>query len=105
MCGHKLSRCTRDHERTFHTRFGLVKVKRLRGWCRRCQQWCYPADPALGLSDTGGASPSVQEMAALTVSKMPVKEASAVIERLTGSKAAGGHLADRGGPPARPARG
>jgi hypothetical protein len=40
----------------------------------------------MGLSDTGGASPSVQEMAALTVSKMPVKEASAVIERLTGVK-------------------
>jgi hypothetical protein len=40
----------------------------------------------LSLSDTGGASPSVQEMAALTVSKMPVKEASAVIERLTGVK-------------------
>jgi len=38
------------------------------------------------LSDTGGASPSVQEMAALTVSKMPVQEASAVIERLTGVK-------------------
>jgi hypothetical protein len=63
-----------------------VTVKRLRGWCRRCQAWRYPADPALGLNDTGGASPSVQEMAALTVSKMPVKEASAVIERLTGVK-------------------
>jgi hypothetical protein len=86
VCGNKLSRCTRDHARTFHTRFGPVTVKRLRGWCRRCKQWRYPADPALGLSDTGGASPSVQEMAALTVSKMPVKEASAVIERLTGVK-------------------
>jgi hypothetical protein len=86
VCGHKLSRCTRDHPRTFHTRFGPVTVKRLRGWCRRCQQWSFPADPALGLSDTGGASPSVQEMAALTVSKMPVNEASAVIERLTGVK-------------------
>ena len=85
-CGHKLTRCTRDHERTFHTRFGPVTVKRLRGWCRRCQQWRYPADHALGLSETGGASPSVQEMAALTVSKMPVQEASAVIERLTGVK-------------------
>jgi hypothetical protein len=84
VCGHKLSRCTRDHARTFHTRFGPVTVKRLRGWCRRCQQWRYPADQAMGLSDTGGASPSVQEMAALTVSKMPVQEASAVIERLTG---------------------
>jgi hypothetical protein len=86
VCGHKLSRRTRDHERTFHTRFGPVTVQRLRGWCRRCQAWRYPADPALGLSDTGGASPSVQEMAALTVSKMPVQEASALIERLTGVK-------------------
>ena len=63
-----------------------MTVKRLRGWCRRCQAWRYPADQALSLSDTGGASPSVPEMAALTVSKMPVKEASAVIERLTGVK-------------------
>lgn len=86
VCGHKLTRCTRDHPRTFHTRFGPVTVKRLRGWCRRCQAWRYPADHALGLSETGGASPSVQEMAALTVSKMPVQEASAVIERLTGVK-------------------
>src|SRR6185503_16293555 len=86
VCGHKLNRCTRDHSRTFQSRFGLVTVKRLRGWCRRCQTWRFPADQVLGLSDTGGASPSVQEMAALTVSKMPVKEASAVIERLTGVK-------------------
>jgi hypothetical protein len=86
VCGNRLSRCTRDQERTFHSRFGPVTVRRLRGWCRRCKQWRYPADECLGLSDTGGASPSVQEMAALTVSKMPVKEASAVIERLTGVK-------------------
>src|SRR5208283_1580183 len=57
-----LSRRTHDHERTFHTRFGPVTVKRLRGWCRRCKAWRYPADQAMGLSDTGGASPSVQEM-------------------------------------------
>lgn len=86
ICGHKLSRCTRDHERTFQSRFGPVTVRRLRGWCRRCAAWRFPADHALGLSETGGASPSVQEMAALTVSKMPVQEASAVIERLTGVK-------------------
>jgi hypothetical protein len=85
-CGHKLSRRTRAHSRTFQSRFGLVTVKRLRGWCRRCREWRFPADHVLGLSETGGASPSVQEMAALTVSKMPVKEASAVIERLTGVK-------------------
>jgi hypothetical protein len=86
VCGHKLSRRTRDHPRPFQSRFGPVTVKRLRGWCRRCQAWCFPADSALGLSETGGACPSVQEMAALTVSKRPVHEASAVIERLTGVK-------------------
>jgi hypothetical protein len=86
VCGPKLSRRTREPERTFHTRFGPVTVQRLRGWCRRCQQWRSPADQTLGLSDTGGASPSVQEMAALTVSTMPVHEARAVIERLTGVK-------------------
>jgi len=86
VCGHKLSRCTRDHPRTFQSRFGPVTIKRLRGWCRRCQAWCFPADHVLGLSETGGASPSVQEMAALTISKMPVHEASAVLERLTGVK-------------------
>jgi hypothetical protein len=86
VCSRALSRCSRDHARTFQSRFGPVTVKRLRGWCRRCQQWRFPADHTLGLSATGGASPSVQEMAALTVSKMPVQEASAVIERLTGVK-------------------
>jgi hypothetical protein len=86
VCGHKLSRCTRGHERTYQTRFGLVTICRLRGWCRRCRAWRFPADHALGLSDTGSASPSVQEMAALVASKMPVQEASAVIARLTGVK-------------------
>ena len=86
VCGHQLSRCTREQPRTFQSRFGPVTVKRLRGWCRRCQEWRFRADQVLGLSETGGASPSVQEMAALTVSKMPVQEASAVIERLTDVK-------------------
>lgn len=86
VCGHPLSRCTRDHERTYQTRFGPVTIRRLRGWCRRCRAWRFPADQALGLSETGSASPAVQEMAALVASKMPVREASAVIERLTGVK-------------------
>ena len=86
VCGHPLSRRTDDHARTYQTRFGPVTIRRLRGWCRRCRAWRFPADHALGLSDTGSASPSVQEMAALVTSKMPVQEASAVIERLTGVK-------------------
>ena len=86
ICGQPLTRRTHDHERTYQTRFGLVTIRRLRGWCRRCRAWRFPADHALGLSEAGSASPAVQEMAALTVSKMPVQEASAVLERLTGVK-------------------
>lgn len=86
ICGHKLTRRTQDHERTYQTRFGPVTIRRMRGWCRKCRAWYFPADHVLGLSDTGSASPSVQEMAALVASKMPVQEASAVIERLTGVK-------------------
>jgi hypothetical protein len=86
VCGHKLTRQTRDHERSYQTRFGPVTIRRLRGWCRRCRAWHFPADHALGLSEAGSASPGVQEMAALVASKMPSSEASAVIERLTGVK-------------------
>ena len=86
VCGQALTRRTHDQARTYQTRFGPVTIRRLRGWCRRCRAWRFPADQALGLSDTGSASPSVQEMAALVASKMPVAEASAVMERLTGVK-------------------
>lgn len=86
VCGHKLSRVTGGHERSYQTRFGEVRIKRLRGWCRRCKCWRFPADHLLGLAEAGSCSPGVQEMAALAASKLPVAEASAVIERLTGVK-------------------
>jgi hypothetical protein len=86
VCGGKLSRETRGHERTYQTRFGEVRIRRARGWCRRCKCWRFPADQLLGLAEAGSCSPGVQEMAALAVSKLPVAEASAVIERLTGVK-------------------
>lgn len=85
-CGAKLSRLTHGHERTYQTRFGSVTIRRSRGWCKRCKAWRFPADYALGLEETGSASPSVQEMSALVASKMPIEEASAVLERLTGVK-------------------
>ena len=85
-CGAKLTRLTEGHVRTIQTRFGPIHIKRVRGWCRRCKQWHFPADKVLGIENGGTASPSVQEMAALVGSKMPITEASAVIERLTGVK-------------------
>src|ERR1044071_1696822 len=72
ICGAKLTRLTHGHERTVQTRFGPIGVQRARGWCRRCKQWRFPADHALGIAEPGSASPSVQEMAALGGSKMPL---------------------------------
>ena len=86
VCKNKLGRVTEGYERTYQTRFGEVTIGRARGWCRKCKSWRFPADHALGLSEAGSCSPGVQEMAALAVSKLPVAEASAVIQRLTGVK-------------------
>jgi len=86
VCQQKLSRLSAGHPRTFDTRFGSITVKRTRGYCKRCRKWRVPADTALGLEETAGYSPAVQEMAALLASKMPVEEASVVLERLTGVK-------------------
>jgi hypothetical protein len=86
VCHQPLSQISRDHERTFESRSGPVTVRRVRGCCKRCHEWRFPADTALGLADTAGCSPRVQEMAALPASKMPVGEASAVLEHLTGVK-------------------
>ena len=86
VCGQPLSRCRPGHARTFETRFGSITVRRARGYCQRCCKWRCPADTALGLEETAGYSPAVQEMAALVATKMPVAEASLVLERLTGVK-------------------
>jgi hypothetical protein len=86
VCKKELSRVTPGHARSYQTRFGEVTIRRARGWCRKCKCWRFPADHVLGLSEAGSCSPSVQEMAALAVSKLPVAEASAVIERLAGVK-------------------
>jgi hypothetical protein len=86
VCKNKLSRVSEGYERSYQTRFGEVTIRRVRGWCRKCKSWRFPADHALGLSEAGSSSPGVQEMAALAVSKLPVAEAGAVVERLTGVK-------------------
>src|SRR5712692_309464 len=86
VCQRPLSRLSVDHPRTFDTRFGVITVKRTRGYCQRCRKWRVPADAALGLEETAGYSPGVQAMAALLASKMPVEDASLVLEHLTGIK-------------------
>lgn len=86
VCGQPLTRLSPGHARTFRTRFGPVTLRRSRGYCRRCRKWRFPADTALGLADSAGCSPAVQELAALLASKMPVSEATAVLTHLTGVK-------------------
>ena len=86
VCQQRLSRVTGDHRRSFACRFGIITLGRSRGYCKKCRKWRFPADTALGLEETAGYSPRVQEMTALLASKMPVGEASAVLEHLTGIK-------------------
>lgn len=63
---------------------GKVKLVRTHGWCPHCQHWVFPADRVLGLRDDSTASPLVQEMCALLVSKMPAEQAEALSLRVTG---------------------
>lgn len=84
VCHKPLSRVSGGHWRSFECQFGTITIGRCRGYCKRCRKWRYPADVVLGLGESAGYSPRVQEMAALLASKMPVGEASAVLEHLTG---------------------
>jgi len=86
VCGQPLRGLSGGHAVNLQTRFGVIRVERVRGKCRRCHRWRFPADAVLGLPAEGTQSPAVQEIAALTVSKMPVAEAEQVVERLVGIK-------------------
>jgi hypothetical protein len=68
--------------RTIQSRFGPLRLWRQYGWCPRCEQWQFPADHALGLGHQAPASPYLQEISALLVSKMPPEQAVLVAERL-----------------------
>jgi len=92
-CQNRLSRLTSGHGTTVQSRFGTIRVQRARGYCKRCRKWRFPADSVLGLPEEGTQSPAVQEMAALTVSKMPAPEAAQVVERLAGVKISAATLA------------
>ena len=93
VCQNQLSRWKPGHGTSIQTRFGSIRVQRARGYCKRCRKWRFPADALLGLPEGGTQSPAVQEMAALTVSKMAVPEAQQVVERLAGVKISAATLA------------
>lgn len=68
--------------RKIDSRFGQLVVLRAYGQCPDCQEWHFPADYALGLGKKAAASPYVQEISALLVSKMPPEQAVLVAQRL-----------------------
>ena len=80
-CGTKLIR-GRHTARTIKTIAGPIRIKRYRGYCPTCKKWVCPADEELKLDE--GVSPLVEEMTALFASKMPIAEASKVMQRATG---------------------
>ena len=67
--------------RTIDSRFGPLVLWRQDGWCSECEQWHFPADYALGLGRKAPASPYLQEITALLVTKMPPEQAVLVAER------------------------
>ena len=83
VCARKLTR-RRKVTRTIHTLSGDIQVTRTLGWCSKCKKWFCPGDQAMGVES--GYSPAVQEVAALFASKMPLSEASKVIEHVLGIK-------------------
>lgn len=68
--------------RRVDSRFGRLLIWRGYGWCDGCEAWQFPADHALGLGRQAPASPYLQEISALLVSKMPPEQAVLVAERL-----------------------
>jgi hypothetical protein len=85
-CHHALCNKKRRVPRWIDAYCGKVKLLRTHGWCSHCEQWIFPADRVLGLRQDSTASPLVQEMCALLVSKMPAEQAEALSLRVTGRR-------------------
>ncbi|MHB9005683.1 MAG: ISKra4 family transposase, partial [Limisphaerales bacterium] len=83
-CQGHLRNKTRRVSRGVEAYCGKIRLWRTYGWCPQCEQWVFPADRALGLREDSRASPLVQEMCALLVSKMPAEQAEAISLRVTG---------------------
>jgi hypothetical protein len=85
-CGTQLTNKKRRVPRWVEAYCGKVQLHRTHGWCPHCERWHFPADRMLGLREGSTASPLVQEMCALLVSKMPAEQAEAICLRVTGRR-------------------
>jgi predicted membrane protein len=99
-CTGKLVRRWKQKTRPIRTLGGTIQFERFGGYCKRCDRMQYPADHSLGLLENSTASPLVQEVSALLVSKMPAEQAEAISLRVCGiqlSRATLGREAQRQG--------
>ena len=55
--------------KTIQSYCGALCLHRTHGWCAHCDHWVFPADAALGLGPDSTASPLLQELCALLVTK------------------------------------
>lgn len=83
-CQRALIEKKRRVPKTIQSYCGGVQLYRTHGWCKTCKVWVFPADTALGLGEHSTASPLVQELCALLVSKMPCEQAEPVSARVAG---------------------
>lgn len=83
-CGGKLVRRCQQKTHPIRTLCGTIEFHRIGGFCNRCDRMHYPADHSLGLGDHSTASPLVQEVSALLVTKMPAEQAEAISQRVCG---------------------
>ncbi len=74
----------RQKSKPLRTMCGPVHIERTGGYCRKCDQNYYPADQALGFCAESTASPLLQEVSALLVSKMPAQHAEEISQRVCG---------------------
>ena len=68
--------------RAIDSRFGRLAIWRRYGWCPQCEVWQFPADHALGLARNAPASPYMQEISGVLVTKMPPEQVVAVAQHL-----------------------
>jgi len=92
-CHHGLCDKKRRVPRWIDAYCGKVKLLRTHGWCPHCECWVFPADRVLGLREHSTASPLVQEICALLVSKMPAEQAEALSLRVSGRRLSRSSLA------------
>ena len=74
----------KQKSKAIRTLCGPVTVTRIGGHCEPCDKYYFPADCSLGLSGESTASPLLQEVSALLVSKMPAQHAEEISQRVCG---------------------